>query len=1061
MKKKLLSCIIALMFVFSVPMLASCGNGISISVEKSENGKTTGGGTYKEGQTVTLEAFPNDYVTFMGWLDTQTDKILSTNQKFTFVVKNGLKVKPVFQVTMFDVLNKIMHGAMNRYTNLPQDSTQWQKFSVDTSIDFASGYITEGSEAKDLSLDVKANINLTGSGSAISLELKDGQEKPQFALYYSDEDETADYASLYIQVVDFKYGCNFLKMTDLANLFTVVQQTSFATQTQQIPADIRDLIKAALGDSADSEFIYNIIESVFKNNAFGLFGNFTATSNRASFDLYLDTVISTFGPLLEGLNIPQLELIREIFAALKQQEMPLLVLNISANFDTIQEKSVLKDINATMVQSGDFTVDFGNPVTFPSSDFSITVNDFNLDYVPEDFTPISMDISSFPKEKVNLINTESHANFDLMVSGGVYQDMEMSLYTDINPFELLKAKNGTQFDVKKLDFDKLGMINFRIFNKTTNQDYINILLDSKATKTSAVLIYANFPEKYMSNEVVINASFDIPALIEMLSPKTASANGVVAYASEQTNSVLNILNVVVNILPNISRIGQDSFDEIFVDVAQTLVSILITESNQTVTTEKIKNIFMNDVSFDKENKSINVKLVNIRKEMQLMGIDLASIVFGRADSAVIHFESFEMGTVVLENGKYIGKDGKGLVETYSTLHNVPVAIESIPELDNAKIPVGTDLKDVFVTSFTKPALDANVVFLDGTKGTFKVNLTEYKSDTDLTVVGNHKLSVSMHNEGTVVESMIYAMAKVPIGIMPYETQIEIVKPLEEEVAFNITKLANIAGYYNEGGFGAAVYTDTETGKTLEMNIKILNNNGCLIDERFVAGTFEIDVEAFGIRRKVQIVNYIKEGDLTVDGNSVDLLNENLLQTFHGPVIKVGQDVINPSMIFIGETTVDIPSADKHFIFKDGATGVSEQFRTMIYSQNIRNLYVTYIYNINGKIVRYHCLVDLIRHDEEVQYLAESVGIIPEEWFYVPMNLILNKTLNTFEMYVGDVNGAPAWSGSFTIEGDVINISAEKETGTGTISGGSIVLDLSKFLFAGKYPLPNDVQFNIV
>ena len=74
---------------------------ISVSASPREGGTVTGGGSYQQGQSCTVNATPNTGYTFTNW--TENGNVVSTNASYTFTVNNNRTLVANFQAQSFTV----------------------------------------------------------------------------------------------------------------------------------------------------------------------------------------------------------------------------------------------------------------------------------------------------------------------------------------------------------------------------------------------------------------------------------------------------------------------------------------------------------------------------------------------------------------------------------------------------------------------------------------------------------------------------------------------------------------------------------------------------------------------------------------------------------------------------------------------------------------------------------------------------------------------------------------------------------------------------------------------
>lgn len=1092
MKSKIMTiCLMLIISVFSFTLFACTDNTYTVSFEYSEGGVVSGDGKIEKGKEVTLTCTPYEYVTFMGWQIAGTDQILSTETTYTFTPTENIVIKPIFKSSPYDVINKILNGAMNKYDSFPQNAQEWQKFSFATEFDFGFNNLsTSLNHTQNLTINLDTNINLQGSGSAIALEIKDkATNQDVFGLYYQDLNAENEFADLYINLSGNKFHYDFLKLSDILGIVNNLMKPTpapIAEEQAERILDLREIIKNALGDSSSSPIILGVVDSILgMNNSFGLFGDIRIGENHATFELYLDAFLSSVGSILQNVNLDEFGLgdIKIVLDGLTKNYQnggyPFIILKLDAGFTNTNNKSVLSNIDIDFSIDEDFVVDFGNATTIQANDIRFDVKRLDIKYVADNFTEIPFNKQGYKDEKINLVNLESHGTMDFISQTGdaknVDNHMTVNLYADMNPFAILTGITNTGFDASLIDWKNLGLFNLQLYNETTKEDFLNILFNTKNQVSNSLQLFFHGLERYdagMQAPVEINASYDINAFLKFIQsgfqtqiqpaiPATASLLTATTEPTAPAMDIKTILNIITNLLPNILDIGTKDFGEIFVNTAQDIVTTLITDANETTDTAKVKKIILEDISYSKAT-GVQIKLENIKRELVLEGTDIGFVVFGNSNMINLKLDNFMYGSVEKDSaGNYLNNKNEKINDAYAKLHNTAVKILSVPELDNLKLVAGVQLTELYKNKF----LYANVINIDGTKTYinteteegFKVHFADILFEKGINSIGKQKVKFILRSANTSVDNMLYNMVNFPISMFTYETEIEVV-PAPSSIDEITFKIDNIV--FEAGRSVVSLGTATYAGNTIDL--KVVNDNGAFAGNIYNSGKFDVTVSAFGLEKVIRIAAYETKHMTYPDSIEVD--DADMLSKITGTTLKIGSEILQPKAIQLGRYTNLEDNVTTYYDFTtNGTTALSADFITYVKTNKLNSLYIRYVFDLDGteKIIFKEISTILMDY-----YVSPAI-------FDHPLGgkahvLIGLYSDNVFELLTSSgtklsdfKKSSKDFKGTYHIDGNTITLTTtSNDIATGTIENGILHLDLSSFKLYSAFPLPSDVNLQL-
>lgn len=752
MKIKFLSkfVILPLILLLSGVILFACGEKkIDFQYSISGNGAVIESGTNQ------FTAVADDWHEFVGWYNGNVK--YSSNQ--TISVKSSTPLLQArFSTSGKATMNRNLAGLYNTYVQEEGQSGEYFNYSMQSN----AVTLQEDSSSLD-QLNIDGYIDF-GSSSDFALTIGD------FAIYYVN---TTESATIYIQIGEEKYS--FADMGLLTNIFTSLSQPS-------------DYVWS-LDNLITKENTSYLINQYFGiKNSMGFVSAVENNENSSLLTISFNSVLEFFQNIAdssENANTLQ-KLIYALTCEYQNQSMPTMNLKFKTNYQTLNNKEHIKDIEIEYFVSKDYVINFdGDKTTIPSMTFSFKIESFDYGYSDQANSIDSQILQTFPQPTINMINvhTDGEMNF-LGENQTIIDKYKIEFDADLNPLALVAFKKGEDVSYYDIEWEKLGFLSFRIYLDPTTAvldrhnnvgDYINILIDTKNNGANAYVFIGLYnPLTLFTKTYIYNHSFNIPGLISVLDNNNSTENQKVS-----SNTILNLLTAIVSggiqlsSNPDTSQVVRDLIfnllEAVDVDTQTLSESITDKENGFTLALPEIRS----------EIRSYEQEIIRSTLGIGNTDIELDKIIFGDDEDGITQLEitmneSKTESVVKNSQGQYLTDNGQVIIDNFNNNHKV------VTEIIQINLPTDKTQLVALIGSqitATQGKLSDGTIVSTHTNNKGKEKPLEMIIENVFIENGKAKVLLRFIDYPNSLSSLpkigdeIYKLAKVPYGLILYEMEI--------------------------------------------------------------------------------------------------------------------------------------------------------------------------------------------------------------------------------------------------------------------------------------------------
>ena len=826
--------------------------------------------TKNEDGTRTLTANPNQWHEFAGWYESVDGELSDTpvSQSNSYVIGEDAPIyTAVFRSSAINSLDRLLNGVYNTYSNAISNEQDYFNFSGDIMLTVTGIEGTTGPVNVDI--DAGGFFNFNGQGNQLYLKASLGTLNV-FGVYYVDNVVNAN---LYINIMG---ETKTIVAPSLSSVFTEIGKLSDQAWS------LENIIKGAINDQTTSNAIYGVIDSLLGiKNAQGFYQSATNEGDNSTVSLRLGVMLKNLNDLLADFNLEgeAMEIINYVLGALTSEYqndlLPSITLDLDINYETLNEKEVIDNINIDFNIADEYKINFGQVITIGKTDVNLIINDVSMGFAPTANSINPTDLEIFP-DAINMLNmyvggeltflqeteTQTDASAELQSVLTRTDLYNVELYADLNPVAILPAITDAGLDATKIDWENLGFLSLRIsldrensnlenhyidHNETptvTEQDivddYINIFMD---TEKYGAKIYAfiagykpyirlldmfNIAEDYIFNNVI-----DIPVFIQALTNKeddsqvstqslVASANEFLADADSTTTANQGVFDIVVSILEQI--IEKEPADNIIFSLINSILTS-VGAGNANITLAQ-QNLSLTDYGTTLKLQFLRTILTDLLGEdVYNLGFQLDNLLFGQTPTHLaLSLNEFKYGEVKRNAtndqtlGDYVNNNNQSILEIYNEEHPAIVAVNST-EIDNTSFSK-TTYKDE-LKSLIGTRIDATELLLSDGTLTHEYNKTDHSIGSVTFLITNIEVLEDDSTEAIIKVSLRRSMSDYlgsAVAFAPFFGVTSLPEFLENCTGFDDM-------YYNLG-IEVGIYTyETTIEFAKELNVNANINGG--------------------------------------------------------------------------------------------------------------------------------------------------------------------------------------------------------------------------------------------
>ena len=524
----------------------------------------------KGNESVKLTATAAENYKFVGWYT--EDKLLSKDSAVIVAYDETKQVaaKAKFVYSPIAGIMRVVAGAYNKYEYFPQSAAEWNDFYFDVDLGLAGGesYVKDDRyqlsarglwETYNKETVEGTETLLPWTHTTFDMSLTDLKSKAAvFELYFADNRSADDNLSdIYLNINGKKYHFNFLSVSTLRSLIE-----NAATPAPDVPQPDQPLpATAAAAAGTDDGELYEILDEMLISQ------NWVTAAEEDNKVIITVNV----GEILRTLDAGTLNIIAKM-AGIDLSEV---IKFFEENKETLKAlPDIALTIEATLT---------GETPTLNQAKLSLTVNGFEVEQqqVGGIYGSLAINKATFQhlataadkKTYFELLNdkdltgyNEDEDTLDLQLHA--YADISNSeseeeahrvfidIFGEIKPGAVLSAVGAGGFDYTAIDYNHLGFINLRAYEKDESGNetvYLNVLYDDNNFYGSDrnLLVYLKLRQPLMGflldyPEISFSANLgqlvqDVPAFIERvtaameaLNPPAETAAAMTALSDEAT-----------------------------------------------------------------------------------------------------------------------------------------------------------------------------------------------------------------------------------------------------------------------------------------------------------------------------------------------------------------------------------------------------------------------------------------------------------------------------------------------------------------------------------------------
>jgi len=783
-KKGIILIIFSLLLVLSVGIFFGCDKDTT----GGENCVTLGNGsivekTNEEGKT-TYTAVADKWNVFSGWyngVDKYSDKATIIVDKNT---PDGLTAK--FETSGMLSFDRILNGSYNSYDKATESEGEYLNLTY-------AGSVELNSKDSQINYDIEGGgyISLNGEGFNEYQILKEN-DTAALTRYYIDDSENA---TLYLDIDGRKV--------------TVEDFSSFGQLVFDLPglSDAGWSIQKLLGTE-----VYNFIEGFIGfRNSVGFIGNVENSENQTKITFNVDKLLNDLKNKVSQLKDEKFEDVKKVIETLTSEytgilnKLPKITLDFTINYNDSENLEKISSLEILANFEQDYKIKIEDEtIVIPAGSINFTIESMqvavsqNANAIPQEV------ITSFPEIGVHAINVHADGILSFLdenVATGdfdVIDQYNIEFDSDINLNAILDAVNDDKIEIEKIDWNNFGFLSFKISLIENQNDpeasrhngskqYLNILIDTEKYGAKALVnidLFNPIVAGNITTEYIVNATYDIPALIDVMPTVIEGLSGDGENQTEENSDKSMVVKLLAqSILTALNiNVGQMSNDEVLFNLFMSILENMMPENN--IVQEGLTfTEFGSTLAVDEVKEYIEEKL---SENAELASYGLANNIFGKGTSHIAIKSNNSIYGCVLKNqsGDYVDNEGNTFADEFNAHQTVMVAVandavvEGLTDKSFTKDGIGEEVNAL---------IDKNFVISKGLFSDLKEN-SQYENckgkDADIQLkVFDAKYKMINENSAEVkvyfsfstgiLQSLLVNTLGIPYGLIEYTIQVDL------------------------------------------------------------------------------------------------------------------------------------------------------------------------------------------------------------------------------------------------------------------------------------------------